>query len=130
MAGAKRITDLMLDRQRTPADGRQILWDLAEAGLGVRIGAKRRTFILKLRHHGRQQMLTLGQYPSMTIADARVAARKIKGLSVRGVDPAEQTTAASAGRQAKLSMVSELVEAYIESYAKPNLEGYRRAPPK
>ena len=77
-------------------------------------------FILKLRHQGKQQMLTLGQFPAMMIADARVAARKIKNLSALGVSPADKGKKTPTQGRAKLSTVADLVEAYIEQYAKPS----------
>jgi len=126
VTNSKRLTDLMIERFRAPDGKRVVLWDLAEAGLGVRVGAKRRTFVLKLRHGERQEMLVLGQFPSMNIADARGSARKLKALSMRGVDPADslRSPRGEAGFSGR-STVGELVEAYIELHAKPNQRSWK-----
>ena len=126
MAAAKRLTDLMIERQRAPSGSRTMLWDTAEPGLGVRIGASRRTFVLKLRHLGRQQLLRLGHFPTLTIADARAAARRLKDLSARGVDPAQKAESPRDGSVAPFNAsVAEFVEAYVENYAKPNQRSWK-----
>ena len=125
MTAAKRLTDLMIDRVRLPSGGRQTLWDVGEAGLGVRIGAKRKAFVLKMRHDGQQQMLNLGRHPAMTIAEARAAARKLKELSARGIRPGQKPVEDDIRRRAKSGRVADIVEIYITDYAKPNQRSWK-----
>ena len=125
MTAAKRLTDLTIDRTRAPSKDRLTLWDVGEAGLGVRIGTKRKTFVLKTRHNGSQSMLRLGHFPGMTIAEARDAARRLKDLSARGCDPKQK--ADESDRQAILSRgsVRTVVDSYIDDYAKPNQRSWK-----
>lgn len=125
MANAKRLTDLMIERQRVSASGLLTLWDQSEAGPGIRIGASRRTFVLKLRHGGRQQMVTLGHFPGMGVADARTAVRKIKQQSMRGIAPDDAFKSGERSGSRRVETVSDLVEAYIETYARPNQTSWK-----
>ena len=47
------------------------------AGLGLRVGTSRRTWLLRYRSGGRKLSPVLGYHPSMSLAEAREAARKL-----------------------------------------------------
>ena len=96
------------------------------------------TWTLRYRIHGQQRRLKLGQYPRVTLAEARKQAnqelRKVDG----GIDPqAEREAATRAVEAAKLAAelanrdsIETLCQAYIERHAKPrngprNQNGYR-----
>lgn len=87
MAGAnkRRFTDQMLERMRAPTQGRIELGDDIVPGLVLRVtpnGGKSFSVIYKVPGEGgvsptgrllagRQQRITLGQYPALGIAKAR-----------------------------------------------------------
>src|SRR4051794_24512891 len=47
------------------------------AGLGLRVGKNRRTWIYRYRAGGKNLAARLGFYPAMSLAEAREAARKL-----------------------------------------------------
>jgi integrase len=114
-SNSKRLTDLAIERLRSPSSGRHEVWDTSEPGLGVRVGLRDKSFALKLRFDGRQQWLTIGGFPAIGIAKAREKARKLKLLAQRGVDPRKHE------RERELAnTVAAVVDEYIERHAKPN----------
>ncbi len=66
------LTDISV-RALKPSDGQVTYWDTGLPNFGVRVGARRKTFIVLV---GEQRTrLSLGVYPSTTLAEARKAAR-------------------------------------------------------
>lgn len=95
-------------------DQRTEFWDESLAGFGVRVTAKgRKSFIHMYRHNGRLRRQTLGQFPHLSVADARREYHKARGELAVGVDP---EAPADLAREA--GTVRELVERYIEEHAK------------
>jgi hypothetical protein len=72
---ARRIglTDRRLKALKPATDGRGIVWDAILPGLAVRVGKTRRTFYAVRRRAGQSNpsWISLGQYPVMSLADAR-----------------------------------------------------------
>ena len=123
---AKRLTDLTIERTRPPQTGRLELWDAMEPGVGVRVGRRDKTFILKMRFAGAQQWLTLGKYPGMSIAEAREKARECKLLAQQGTDPRRhEQLAAKARERERINTVAHVVEEYIQRHAMPNQRSWR-----
>jgi len=86
----KRFTDRALMSLRPASGKRYEVWDLATPGLGVRVNSRgRKVFVLSARYPGRThfQRRRLGEYPMMTLAEARAEAERWKRLVARGVDP-------------------------------------------
>lgn len=98
------LTELKLKNLPVPEKGQHITWD-AIKGFGIRVSHNgNRTFLLKHKN----QFITLGQYPVLSLSDARTEARRIK---------AEFTL----GRLRPLAMAySEAVDAFLEE-RKPHL---------
>jgi integrase len=91
-----RLTDASVKRLPAPPGERVDYGDLAFPGLSLRVtgtvGARleRRTWTYTYRHNGTQRRLTLGQYPTLTLAQARDAAGKARQQVQAGADPARQ----------------------------------------
>ncbi|HAW52817.1 MAG TPA: integrase [Flavobacteriales bacterium] len=78
------LTELQLQRF-TPRSSKRIeLWD--KNGLGIRIGKKKKWF-LKYNFEGVAKRITLGEYPAISLVEARQKASEAILEMQRGVDP-------------------------------------------
>jgi integrase len=79
-----------------PGTGQIMLWDAIVSGFGVRcLPGGRKTFVFRYRPHGggrsvNPRLLKLGAFPSISLDDARAAARIHAGDVAKGKDPAQQ----------------------------------------
>lgn len=80
-----------------PRERRYVAWDAVVTGFGVRVApptghkpAGRKSFVFAYRMRGSRaaRLLTLGDFPSLTVEAARQLAREHVGSVARGVDPA------------------------------------------
>ncbi len=88
--------------------------------LAVRISPNgRKVWQYIYRFDGKVRRLTLGRYPAMSVAEARVAFGEAVLQREMGVDPGQQTVdMRRAAREAPT--VRELSDQYLELYARPN----------
>ena len=75
----------------------------------------RRQFSIRYRYHGRQRRLILGDYPQLTLAQARRRARKQQVAIADGGDPAGERRAAKARRT---DTVAALAADYLKKHAR------------
>src|SRR5215470_6392849 len=116
----KRFTDRTLITLRAASGKRYELWDLATPGLGVRVNsAGRKVFVLSARYPGRThfERRRLGEYPMMTLAEARSEAERWKRLIAQGIDPKLDRQRTQANTFARVA------EDY---FAHPHRQGQRR----
>jgi integrase len=79
-----------------PGTGQIMLWDAIVSGFGVRcLPGGSKTFVFRYRPHGggrsvNPRLLKLGAFPSISLDDARAAARIHAGNVAKGKDPARQ----------------------------------------
>lgn len=110
MSGIK-LTKKLIDT--IPAcDRDRFIWDSELKGFGVRVWPSgRKTFVAKYRigggRNGATRRFTIGTYGTLTVEEARTAARKVLSAASQGADPAGQ-------RQAKRREMT--VEALIDLY--------------
>ena len=89
-----RLTDAAVQRLKTPTDAARVeYWDAANPGFGIRVsrtGARSWVIIKRALRAGvwKQQRVTLGTYPAVSLADARVLARQGQTLAEQGSNPA------------------------------------------
>jgi integrase len=82
------LTDIQLRKWKraglpvAKADGGGLTFTLSAAGTA--------TWVLRFRHGGRRQEVTLGRYPDLSLADARVSAAKKRVAIIDGVNPADE----------------------------------------
>lgn len=105
-----------------PTAARRIVWEPAGHGqgnLGVRVSPTGlKTWVFMYRHDGRARMLSLGNFPAVTVEAAHAAAATAAQQHAKGLDPAGAAVEQRrAERQAPT--VSELAEQYLELYARP-----------
>src|SRR5262245_37172823 len=95
MAQRRKLTETTVGRLLVPATGQAMVWDSLVTGFAVRIlPGGSRTFWLQYRtpggRSGKSRMIRVGAWPSISVADARKAARALAGQVARGDDPAAE----------------------------------------
>ena len=84
-----RLVNAVIDQIRPPAKGEAVVYDGTQKWLALRVrpsGVKAFYMIRKFR--GRTIKFKLGDYPSMTIEQARQATRDAVQMCDQGIDPA------------------------------------------
>lgn len=89
-----RLTDAAIKKLKIPETGRTEYWDSHTRGFGLRVSASGvRSWVLITRSlqggEWKQQRVTLGTYPSVSLALARSKAQEAKGAAKAGDDPAQ-----------------------------------------
>jgi integrase len=118
------ITKALVERAKAkaPVAGQIFIRDDELTGFALRVTARGvRAFVWEGRVQGRVQRRTLGQYPALTVLQARKRALEIKTKVVNGEDPF------AAGEDARRQMTfGELAQAYLERYSKPHKRSWKR----
>ena len=106
---------------KPPPGGQRDMWDPSFPRFGLRISDRgRKVWVLRYRMKGRHRRLTLGQYPDLSLADARKKARNVLHDVGNGKDPAAQK---AADRIAET--IGELATEYLDRHAKPRKKSWR-----
>ena len=91
------LTKSRIEKAKVPlGTGQIMLWDPIMSGFGVRcLPGGSKTFVFRYRPHGggrnvNPRLLKLGAFPSISLDDARAAARIHAGDVAKGKDPAQQ----------------------------------------
>lgn len=69
-----RLTDMAIKKLQLPESGQVTHWDELTPGFGLRCSKKSKSFVVM--YGGRRQLKTLGRYPSLSLAEARTAAKR------------------------------------------------------
>src|SRR5215510_2798358 len=118
----KNLTVRFIDSIKPPATGRVEFFDKSTKGFGLRVSATgRMTWIVLYRHLGTKRRMTLGTYPTVTLAYARETAGDALRAAAKGKDPAAEKKAARLG-----DTFGDLAEDYIELYAKVNKRSWKQ----
>ena len=92
---------------------REEFWDTVTPGLILRVsgesGAK--TWSVRYRLNGMRRRQKLGNYPSLSLAEARAAAREVQRQADAGEDPAQERADRNAGRYTFEELAEEVLEA-------------------
>jgi integrase len=87
----RHLTDASVQRIKPPAAGQLEIFDLGYPGLALRIGhGGAKTFEVFYRVGGKLRRETLGRWPAITLADARMAWRKTREAIAKGEDPSRR----------------------------------------
>lgn len=113
-----RLTVAAIERFKPPGRGRREVWDDVVAGLGLRItenGARSFFWLGRIRGRGQLVRVTLGPYPAVTLAKARVEAREALHMAMRGEDPREPRR-----KRAKeaLQTFESVAKSYVDRYVR------------
>ena len=113
---AERLTDVVIKKLKPKPDKQYERWDEVVRGLGVRVSPKgTKSFVFVYRLGSRQRRMTLGQYPGLSLKDARDQARECQYLVNKGGDPAQDKKE----QHRDVFAFDEFVHHFIETYAKP-----------
>jgi integrase len=85
----KTLTDRFVAGVR-PAARLQIVLDAKIRGLALRVGARTKVWYFTYRNGGPSQWLKLGEYPALSLADARKRANDERANLGNGIDPAAE----------------------------------------
>lgn len=119
-----RLTSIAVEKVAAPSSGRIELHDTEVPGLVLRVSASgSKSWSLTYRFKGVLTRLTLGQWPGLSLREARERAREARGTIQRGVDPAQERKAAE--REQRLTF-SACVDDYIAKYAKPHQRTWKK----
>ena len=107
---------------------------LENDGFGIRVRAGgSKIFFYKYRFKKKLRFLNLGTYPHITLADAREKYGAAYKLRKSGVDPIEVQAEATRvsvkekeEKQKKALTVKELIDLYMEKYAKPRKKSWHK----
>ena len=118
-----RMTDVGI-RKLKPKTQRYEVWEDGRTGLGVRVSPKnRKTFVYMYWRKGKARRMTLGIYGKgpnkMSLVDANIKHAQAMKVLDEGRDPANETVEANIAERGA-ETVTELVEEYLEKWAKPN----------
>ena len=113
-----KFTDAKI-RALKPKSPRYEVWEGGRNGFGIRISPHgRKSWVFMYWFEGMQKRMTFGVYPEMTLEKAHSAHAKAREQLINKIDPSElliQTNIAHRGSPT----VSQLVNEYIEKWAKP-----------
>lgn len=114
-----RLTDKGIAALKPKSD-RYEVWEDGRTGLGIRVSpAGRKSFVYMYRYQGRPRRMTLGTYPRLSLADARVLQAKAQKEKEKGNDPGAAHVARKAAERQE-ETVSDLIDEYLNKYARPN----------
>lgn len=118
------MTAQWVDRLKAPEDARVEYFDEKVPGLILRVtskGKKSWYVLYRVKGDNTRRRTGLGDYPGLTLADAREKAKEILVLASRGQDSGAQKQ-----ETRKAPTFGELAELYIEKYAKPQKRTWER----
>jgi integrase len=125
---AKALTQVAIDNLKSGTARREIP-DGKESGLYFVIQPTgRMAWALRYRFNGRPRKLTIGSYPSTSLAKARAEAARAKVSISDGIDAAATKRAATAAKKTEgraNDQVDKVVAAFINLYARPNTRDWR-----
>jgi integrase len=105
---------------------REKRYEVGESGgLYIRVAPSgKKTWVYKYWLEGRWRRMTIGEYPSWTLAEARKEAAKGKTARDKGEDPAQAKQDEKKARKTAPT-VKEFGEEYIDRWAKPNKKSWK-----
>ena len=114
------LTDMALRRISPPPFGSLEVWDGKIPGFGIRVSPKgTKSFILVFRVDGRARRLTIGRYPTLSLAEARSLAKQALSEIAQGNDPAEKKKQSRNTSERDPFAFESFVAEFIEKYARP-----------
>jgi len=120
--GTSKFTDRAIKNLKPRAD-RYELWE--GNGFGIRVtpnGTKAWVFVY--HHAGRSRRMTLGTYPSMTVAQAHLAHGEALADLEQGIDPGAAVVRQHRADRAAPT-IGDLAAEYLERWAKPRKRSWK-----
>ncbi len=114
----RKLTDRFLDSIKAPTEGRDTYSDTLRAGLHLRVGQRKASWVFEKRvKGGAKRKHTLGAWPDMGLAQARAAALEIEAEASKGIDRIADAESArlSAERAAAAQLtLGQVLDRYAE----------------
>lgn len=124
----KRLTDVYLKSVKAASGTRLEVSDAQAPGLDLRVtDAGMKTFSYRYKIPGTKKVarVTIGQYPDVSLEDARKAARGYRDDIRQGKDPRlEKGAVIKITATMAVKTFDDVAEEYIEGYSKPNLSSW------
>ena len=110
-----QFTDMKVKNLKLPTSGQDTYFDKKSPGFGVRVSyGGTKSWFLKYVYNGKQRRINLGQYPAISLADARKRVLEIRHqLAVDKTDPSVQKK-----QDNDVLTLKKLIGFYIEMHAK------------
>jgi integrase len=108
----KLTPSIKIENLKPPTTGELLVWDEGLAGFGLRVGRRRRTWIVQYRIGTRTRRLTLGHWPTLSLAAARAKAAAALATVDLGEDPAAEDH-----QRAQTPTLAAFAERYRVEYA-------------
>ncbi|MDA4846419.1 tyrosine-type recombinase/integrase [Hoeflea poritis] len=70
-----KLTDLTIRQLPFTPSGQQTYWDVTTPAFGLRVGTRSKSFVVM--YGQKRKLKTLGRYPDISLADARLAAKRV-----------------------------------------------------
>jgi integrase len=119
-----RFTDSKI-KSIKPSDSRKIVWEGGGTCLGIRVSPSgRKSFIFMYRFEGKARMMTVGKYPELPLASARIRVAKARKKITEGIDPGSVMVQTKAADRSAPT-IKNLAEEYIEKWAKPRKRSWK-----
>jgi len=116
-----KFTKRKLESLPLPESNTVIYHDTETSGFKLRLSkAGTYTFFINRKIKGKAERIKIGNFPAMTVEQARVEASKINGLISQGQNPNDGIRA----DRAELTM-KDLFDEYLETHAKPHKKSWR-----
>ena len=116
----RKLTDAVI-RALTPGGTQLDCWCIAPRGFGLRVSpGGRKTFVVRYVVGGRRRRMSLGAYPTTTLADARRRAMLVLGEVANGKDPAQVRHDTR-----RAETFGDLAAPYLEKHARPKKRSWR-----
>ena len=126
MKASHKLTELRIAR----VSARSKQYEIAEPVTGLRLRvypSGKKVFIWRYRDPGgTQRVVTLGPYPGLTLADARLKIGTLKQEAERGEDPSEKVRQARESKRSKFverasaPTVADILGEYLHRHIEPN----------
>jgi integrase len=119
----KALTDTMVRSAHADTGTRLQVSDAKCQGLELRVterGAKSFAFQYRSKRDSKVVRLTLGSYPDLTLADARIKVEQYRHLIAQGGDPRDEKRGAITLAKRQGKTFEEVAGLYLEQYAKLN----------
>ena len=125
MATSKKFTDSWLKSVTPPQTGRDDYTDTDMPGLRLRVTSKgRKSFCYAYRYGAKTYRLTLGQYPALSLKEARIKLLEAQTVVRSSNDPRAAKQKEKKNRNLTVAL---LANDYIELYQKPKNKTWRQA---
>lgn len=119
-----KFTDKKIKSLET-RERRYEVYSEAERGFGIRVSEKGvKSWISRYRKNGKLVKMTLGHYPDMSLADARIKHGDLRKLLHKGIDPRERLQMARQA-ESEAGTVSELIHEFIERHSKIRMKSWK-----